>query len=124
MPRTTTIVDKLVGRNVRIWRMKKGFSQTELAQRIGVTFQQVQKYESGTNRVGAGRLFQIATVLAVPIATLFEGVDSVKTQDKTSALSLIAGPQSFRLVQAFADIDDNGVRRALVALVEDMAGRQ
>ena len=119
MPKTATSVDKLVGSNIRIWRMTKGISQTELGKRIGLTFQQVQKYEKGANRVGAGRLFQIAKVLGVPVATLFEGVETIKnTQDGKSAVGLMAEPQSFRLAQAFADIDDNGVRRALALLMD------
>src|ERR1700740_1522580 len=66
-------VDVLVGQNIRICRLQKGLSQTELGERIGVTFQQIQKYEKGANRVGASRLTQIADVLGVPIPTLFDG---------------------------------------------------
>lgn len=61
-------VDALVGKNVRIIRQDQGISQTALAREIGVTFQQVQKYESGVNRVGAGRLHKIASVFGVPIS--------------------------------------------------------
>jgi transcriptional regulator with XRE-family HTH domain len=60
-------VDVLVGQNIRICRLQKGLSQGELGQQIGVTFQQVQKYEKGANRVGASRLNQIANVLGVPL---------------------------------------------------------
>ena len=56
-------VDKLVGRNIRVLRLAKGLSQTELADALGITFQQVQKYEKGTNRVGSGRLLKISGVL-------------------------------------------------------------
>ena len=69
-------IDVLVGQNIRICRLQKGLSQGELGRRIGVTFQQVQKYEKGANRVGASRLTQIADVLGVPIPTLFDGAPS------------------------------------------------
>src|SRR4249920_290310 len=66
-------VDMLVGRNIRILRQDRKMSQTELGRKIDVTFQQVQKYENGTNRVGSGRLFKIASILGVPITAFFEG---------------------------------------------------
>jgi transcriptional regulator with XRE-family HTH domain len=65
-------VDKLVGRNIRVLRLAKGLSQTELADELGVTFQQVQKYEKGTNRVGSGRLLKISAILGVKITDFFE----------------------------------------------------
>ena len=68
-------VDKLVGRNIRVLRLAKGLSQTELADALGVTFQQVQKYEKGTNRVGSGRLLKISAILGVKITDFFEGTD-------------------------------------------------
>jgi predicted transcriptional regulator len=69
-------IDVLVGQNIRICRLQKGLSQGELGRRIGVTFQQVQKYEKGANRVGASRLTQIADVLGVPIPSKREGARS------------------------------------------------
>ncbi|MGR6431048.1 helix-turn-helix domain-containing protein [Rhizobium sp. PAMB 3174] len=69
-------VDVIVGRNVRILRTQKGISQTELADAIGITFQQVQKYEKGSNRISASRLHQIAEFLGIGIATLFLGTDN------------------------------------------------
>ncbi|MFL4968348.1 MAG: helix-turn-helix domain-containing protein [Xanthobacteraceae bacterium] len=72
-PKRPDAIDVLVGHNIRIQRHAKGVSQTELAQRVGVTFQQVQKYEGGVNRVGAGRLTRIAAVLGVPVTALLDG---------------------------------------------------
>src|ERR1700727_2371498 len=69
-------LDKVVGRNVRVHRLAKGMSQTDLANELGITFQQIQKYEKGTNRVGSGRLFQIAALLEVPVTAFFEGGDT------------------------------------------------
>jgi transcriptional regulator with XRE-family HTH domain len=66
-----TEVDVEVGRRIRMQRMNLGMSQTELAKAIGITFQQVQKYEKGANRVGAGRLSEIATALDMPVASFF-----------------------------------------------------
>lgn len=65
-----------VGRNVRVWRMAKGLSQTQLASRLGVTFQQIQKYEVGADRIGTGRLVEVAAILGIPIAALFDGTEA------------------------------------------------
>src|SRR5258708_12298781 len=65
-------VDKLVGQNIRIFRTAKGISQTELGNSVGVTFQQIQKYEKGANRVGSSRLAKIAVVLQVPVSHFFD----------------------------------------------------
>src|SRR5215469_15304200 len=109
-------VDVAVGRNVRIWRMAKGLSQAQLAHRLGVTFQQIQKYEVGANRIGTGRLFKAAAVLGVPIAALLQGADGA---DHTAGLlSLVADSRSFRLAHAFAAIRNSALRLALVGLVE------
>jgi transcriptional regulator with XRE-family HTH domain len=114
-------VDLLVGQNIRIGRLQKGLSQTELGKHIGLTFQQVQKYEKGANRVGAGRLQQIAHVLGVPIVTLFEGA-SAAAQNPTadSAQYLLAKPHSLRLLQSFDKIKSDGTRLALLHMVESI----
>lgn len=108
-----------VGRNVRFWRMAKGLSQQELAKRLRVTFQQVQKYETGANRVGTGRLVKIAAVLGVPIAALFEGTSAADPSRKL--LALVSDSRSFRLAHAFAAIENTTFRLTLVALVEKLA---
>ena len=66
-------IDVLVGENIRICRLQRRLTQTELGQRIGVSFQQVQRYENGANRVGASRLTQVANALEVPLLSLFDG---------------------------------------------------
>src|ERR1043166_9354483 len=73
MPKRPLPVDALVGRNIRICRLQRGLTQTELGHHLDVTFQQIQKYENGATRVGASRLTQIADALSVPLATLFDG---------------------------------------------------
>lgn len=114
-------IDVLVGQNIRICRLQKGLSQGELGRRIGVTFQQVQKYEKGANRVGASRLTQIADVLGVPIPTLFDGAPSVgQASPEQSPRYLLAKPHSLRLLQGFDKIDNDATRLAVLHLVESL----
>jgi transcriptional regulator with XRE-family HTH domain len=118
-PKRPSAVDVAVGGNVRIWRMSKGLSQAQLANRLGVTFQQVQKYEIGANRIGTGRLVKIAAILGVPISALFQGTDAAGPSQ--SLLALVSDRRSFRLAHAFAAIEDNTCRVSLVNLVEKIA---
>jgi transcriptional regulator with XRE-family HTH domain len=116
-PRKPNPVDAVVGGNLRLWRVAKGLSQSQFANRLGVTFQQVQKYEVGANRVPTGRLVKAAAILGVPIAALFDG-----TADPSESVSgLISNARSFRLAQGFAAIRNNKFRESLVALVESLA---
>jgi transcriptional regulator with XRE-family HTH domain len=119
LPRRPNSIDVVVGGNVRIWRMAKGLSQHQLASRLGITFQQVQKYEVGANRIGTGRLVKISAILGVPVAALFQGTDR---GDPTAALlSLISDSRSFRLAHAFTAIKNSTLRLALVGLAEKIA---
>jgi transcriptional regulator with XRE-family HTH domain len=102
-----------------MWRMARGLSQAQLARRLGVTFQQVQKYETGGNRVPTGRLVKLAAILAVPISALFAGTDAAESS--YSLLALVSDSRSFRLAQAFAAITDKRCRLSLVSLVEKIA---
>src|ERR1700746_651813 len=115
-PKRPSSIDVAGGRNVRIWRMARGLSQAQLASRLGVTFQQLQKYEVGANRIGTGRLVKVAAALGVPIAALFEGTNAA--EPSRSMLALVSDSRAFRLAQAFAAIKHTGVRLSLVALVE------
>jgi transcriptional regulator with XRE-family HTH domain len=121
-PRSPGPVDVAVGRNVRIWRMAKGLSQVQLAKRLGVTFQQVQKYETGGNRIPTGRLVKAAAILGVPISALFEGTNAA--EPSRSLLALVSDRRSFRLAHAFAAIKHNGFRLSLVELVERIAAAE
>jgi transcriptional regulator with XRE-family HTH domain len=119
-------VDIEVGQRIKIERLAAGLSQTELGESIGVTFQQVQKYEKGANRVGAGRLTQIARGLKIPVNTFFEGHDGIEKaaqQGGVSPLSLITHPHAFRLLQAYSTLTDGELRRSIVELVERVAVR-
>jgi len=116
-------VDAIVGQTIRVLRLQKRLSQTALAQKIGVSFQQVQKYENGTNRVGASRMVQIAQALRVPLDTLFQRIDSgpPKAEHGDDPLALISNGQALRVARAFATISNNEVRSAVVALIEAIA---
>jgi transcriptional regulator with XRE-family HTH domain len=117
-------VDTLVGHNIRVHRLDRGLSQTELGRHIGVTFQQVQKYENGTNRVGSGRLFDIASVLSVPVSIFYEGADQVDEKSADgSPIALLAEPYALRLLQAFGHIEDAELRRSLVEMAETFAAK-
>ena len=110
-----TDIDITVGRNVRLRRLDRGLSQSAVAKSLGVTFQQVQKYEKGTNRISPGRLVRIATALAVPITALLAPSSS------EPRLDLICDSRSYRLALAFAAIADRGLRLELVEFIERVA---
>jgi transcriptional regulator with XRE-family HTH domain len=114
--------DVVVGHNIRAHRLARKMSQAALADRIGVTFQQVQKYEKGVNSVGASRLVRVAAALDVPVLRLLDGVAGAPPKSNTPpAIALIAHAHPLRLVKAFATIDDHGVRGALMMLTEGIA---
>jgi transcriptional regulator with XRE-family HTH domain len=115
-----------IGRRIRAQRLVRGMSQTDLANRIGITFQQVQKYEKGVNRVGAGRLTRIAEVLGVPVAFLFgasEAPAGSPSEGANAAFAFLETAGALRLVHAYADIKNPRIRRALVTLAEQIVGR-
>jgi len=104
-------------------------SQEKLAAALGLTFQQVQKYEKGTNRIGASRLQQISHILQVPIAFFFEGAPNASAlRSNGSALSMaqiddfVSDPNGLRLIRAFMRIDNAVLRRRIVTLVQEIAG--
>jgi transcriptional regulator with XRE-family HTH domain len=118
-------IDKHVGTRIRMRRQMISMSQEKLAKKLGITFQQVQKYEKGTNRVGASRLQAIASILGAPIAFFFEGslgadkMDDGPISDLLSdLLATKAGPA---LVKAFVKVRDPAIRRQIVHLVEAIA---
>ena len=116
--------DLEVAKRVRALRLQRGMSQTELGGVLDVTFQQVQKYEKGTNRVGSGRLLKIAMFLDVPVTALFKGSDEMADTDKQLIFDQLARPHANRLLQAFARIDHDGLRLSVVQLVEQIANNR
>jgi transcriptional regulator with XRE-family HTH domain len=123
-------VDKYVGSRVRMRRIMLGMSQEKLGEALGLTFQQVQKYEKGTNRVGASRIQQISEILQVPVSFLFEGGPSGSTEGFAEASSpsyvsdFLATSEGLALTRAFTRITDAKLRRSIVELVEQIAGRE
>jgi len=116
-------VDKLVGQNIRIFRMAKGISQTELGNSVGVTFQQIQKYEKGANRVGSSRLAKIAAILKVPISNFFDNSASGSDGPVAGAVvtDLLISPYAVQMLKAFAKLPRDKLRRSLVVLAESIA---
>ncbi|MGB8397611.1 helix-turn-helix domain-containing protein [Bradyrhizobium sp.] len=125
-------VDKYVGSRVRMRRIMLGMSQEKLGEALGLTFQQVQKYEKGTNRVGASRLQQISEILQVPVSFLFDGGPSgaANTDGFSEGTSpayvsdFLATSEGLALTRAFTRITDAKLRRSIVDLVEQIAGRE
>jgi transcriptional regulator with XRE-family HTH domain len=124
-------IDKHVGSRVRMRRMMLSMSQEKLGDALGLTFQQVQKYEKGTNRIGASRLQQISTILQVPVAFFFEGAPDMpgsrpsagkEAPSPAYVSDFLATSDGLALTKAFMRISDTKLRRRIVDLVEQIAG--
>jgi transcriptional regulator with XRE-family HTH domain len=118
-------IDVHVGSRMRMRRMMLFMSQEALARAFGLTFQQVQKYETGMNRMGASRLDHAAHVLGVDIQFFFEGaprLENTKAPPPSYINEFVTSRDGLRLIRAFAHIDNSTVRRSIVALVEELAG--
>lgn len=124
-------IDKYVGSRVRMRRIMLGMSQEKLGEALGLTFQQVQKYEKGTNRVGASRLQQISEILQVPVSFLFEGAPTEQNgaglnsgaPSPNYVTDFLATSEGLALTRAFTRIPDSKIRRSIVDLVEQIAER-
>ncbi len=118
--------DVEIGKRIRALRLERGLSQTELGNLLGVTFQQIQKYEKGANRVAAGRLQRVAESLDVPITFFYSGNveqhESTESDSVDVGLGFLETAGAVRLVRAFSRIQDPEMRRALVELTEKIAG--
>ena len=131
-------VDAHVGSRVRLRRMLIGMSQEKLGELLGLTFQQVQKYEKGANRIGASRLYDISSILGVPVSYFFDdlqGEHGVKARanGNGAATDVDAGPymmefvssaEGFQLVRAFTKITDPRVRKRMLELVKSLTGEE
>ncbi len=127
-------IDIHVGSRVRLRRMMLGMSQEKLGENLGITFQQIQKYEKGTNRIGASRLQHIARVLSTPVSFFFEDapglasgpgapVDGMAEAPSTSyVVDFLSSSEGIQLNKAFVRIKDVRMRRRLIDLVRAMAG--
>ena len=119
-------VDIHVGKRVRMRRTLMGMSQTKLGDALGLTFQQVQKYENGSNRIGASRLYQISQILAVPVSYFFEEMDQLTAVANENAPAtgealprgdLVAKRETLELVRAYYRIVSPRVRRGIVDMI-------
>ena len=114
-------VDIHVGQRIRLARVSKGMSQTALAEAVGVTFQQVQKYEKGTNRTSASRLFQFAGVLDVDISYFFDGAGERASRRTPAGFDdLDVGRIDFEILRGLSKIRDGAVKRRLRNLIDEM----
>ncbi|MTD94612.1 helix-turn-helix domain-containing protein [Hyphomicrobium sp. xq] len=123
-------VDVHVGARVRLRRMLLGMSQEKLGEHLGLTFQQIQKYEKGINRIGASRLFDLSQVLGVPVQFFYEELAVAGTAAggfaerpaESYAVEFLGSREGLELNKAFARITDPRVRRSIVDLVRAFAG--
>ena len=122
--------DKHVGARVRMRRMMLSMSQEKLGNALGLTFQQVQKYEKGTNRIGASRLQHISNILQVPVSFFFEGAPRLPGQSNgmgeapspAYVSDFLATSDGLSLIKSFVKIKNSKLRRRIVDLVEHIAG--
>lgn len=126
--KTPNPIDTHVGNRIRLRRNMIGMSQEKLGEQLGITFQQIQKYEKGTNRVGASRLQAIARIMGVPVAFFFEdapgsggrpGFAVAPQQD--FAFDMLSAPEGLQLQREFARIKDPKVRRRILDLIKTLA---
>jgi transcriptional regulator with XRE-family HTH domain len=125
--KTPNPIDRHVGSRVRMRRMMISMSQEKLGERLGITFQQVQKYEKGTNRIGASRLHQIAGILGVSVSFFYEGMPSgeeaagfAEGGNPAYVSDFLATAEGLALSKAFMKVSDPKLRRRIVDLVEAM----
>jgi transcriptional regulator with XRE-family HTH domain len=128
MSKSVGSLDRLIGSKMRAARLQMGMSQSELGQALGITFQQVQKYEKGTNRVSASRLYKIANLLGMEISDFFKGAETAETTAAEGLASLATlSKGDFQMVQNLNNLQNVKFKTALRALVttvkNDMEGR-
>jgi transcriptional regulator with XRE-family HTH domain len=115
-PKQSTPVDQGIGNRIAVLRTAHGLSQSQLAEALGISFQQVQKYEAGKNRIGAGRLQAIADRLGVPVSTFFEDTSNHPPDDAIDLLLNSDG--AIELLRAYASIADEEIRRSVLLMVK------
>ena len=119
-------VDALVAERIRAYRRQSGLTQDSLAKKLGITFQQVQKYEKAVNRIGAGRLFEIAAIFKIPIQALYpdseETVEHIqsRTEEAREIADFFLSVDGWKLCRAFLQITDPAMRKAIVTLVQEL----
>jgi transcriptional regulator with XRE-family HTH domain len=131
MKKSTSSIDKEIGTRVRMRRISIGMSQEKLGEMLGLTFQQVQKYEKGMNRISVGRLVDIAKILGVDIHFFFDGIKSGKTgsgfaeeQSSPYIADVMSTPEGLQLIRTFTGIKSAKVRKSIVQLVASLAAQE
>lgn len=122
--RSATAADRKIGQRVRSRRLEIGMSQEGLAELLGVTFQQVQKYEKGVNRIAASRLFDISTALEMRVERFYEGLGSTRGVSESRQDYIddaLATPEGAQLIALFASIKSQRVRKRVVELVKALS---
>ena len=117
---TASDIDSLVGDRIRRRRILLGFTQDQLGEALGISYQQIQKYETGANRISAGRLYQIAETLETPIGWFFDGAGT-REQDRSEEDSLSSTRHVIELVRGFSRIGEDRLRMAVLSLVRTLA---
>lgn len=122
-PKSTTPMDVHIGNRIHMRRIMIGLSQEKLGERLGITFQQVQKYEKGTNRIGAGRLQEVADILGVQIRYFFDGQKERECAAAERGVTLLVDNlggerAALQLLQAFTAIEDPKIRKALLSMAQ------
>lgn len=127
--KTKNPIDRHVGLRIRIRRQLKRFSQEQLAESLGVTFQQVQKYENGSNRVSASRLFDVARTLEAPVSYFFEGLSTetptgVAEESTSFIYDFLSTPEGVAVATAFPRIKNAAARKRIVELIRSLADEE
>ena len=120
-PRSSGKPEIEMGKKIRLRRVEQRLSQSVLGEKLGVSFQQIQKYEKGANRVGASRLQQIATALDVSVTFFYDSDGETK---EVESLLFLDSAFSLRLLRAYSKIKDQTVQRQLVSLMESIAANE
>lgn len=126
-------IDVHVGSRLRLRRLLVGMSQDKLGEALGLTFQQIQKYEKGMNRIGASRLFEISKILTVPVQFFYDGYEGAgdmiglaedgpkKDDDEINVMDILSTPEGLQLCQSFIKIQDPKVRKQVINLVKTLS---
>ncbi len=113
-------IDRLVGMRVRLFRTAQGLSQSRLADDLGITFQQVQKYENGTNRISASRLFEISRLLGVSVIDLYAGADAATLGPVDGNVEALPTALDHKIIRALSRIHDDRIKRKVLALINTL----
>lgn len=126
--RSTGTLDRFIGGRLRAYRKERNLSQMQLGARLNISFQQIQKYEDGTNRLGAARLFEIAQVLQVPLLVFYPEADAARMAifnrpvEHERLVEFISSDAGARLCHAFLKVRGSRLRRSIIAFLEQVSG--